>query len=397
MVEWPSVARTVILSTARTPFGRLLGALAPLSAVELGVVAAKAAIERSTIPADEIDYAVFGTVVQAGQGQIPSRQISIGAGLIEEAGSETVNKVCASGLRAVAIGDALIRLGDHDLVLAGGTESMTNAPHLAMGARKGFRFGDASLVDAMLWDGLRDPWRGLQMFEQASLVAAEIGLPREDMDVWSARSHQRAIDAIDSGRMAVEIVPVAIPGRNGETVVDTDEGPRRDTSLEALRRLPPLRPGGSHTAGNSPGVNDGAGALVLASDAEAARRGIEPLATIRSVAYTADRTDRLARVPALAARMALDKAGLTVDAVDVLEVNEAFASVAVNVTRMLGIDEAKVNVNGGAVALGHPIGATGARLIGTVAHELRRRGGGIGVVTICSGGGQGDAMVLEVA
>ncbi len=388
--------RTVILGAARTPFGRLLGGLAPLSAVQLGTVAACGAIERSGIPADELEYCVFGTVVQAGQGHIPSRQISLAAGLREDAGSETVNKVCASGMRAIAVGDALIRVGDHATVLAGGAESMTNAPYLSLGARKGLRFGDASLVDAMLYDGLRDPWTGRQMYEQATTVAAELAIERADMDAWSARSHARAVAAIDAGRLGEEIVPVTISGRKGDTVVDTDEGPRRETSLAALAALKPLSPGGSHTAGNAPGVNDGAAAVVLASEDEARRRGLAPLAVIRSVGYTADRSDRLALVPALAARIALEKAGLTPADVDRLEVNEAFASVALHSTRMLGIAEDRVNVNGGAVALGHPVGASGARLVLTLVYELRRLGGGIGCAAICSGGGQGDAIVVEV-
>jgi acetyl-CoA C-acetyltransferase len=390
------VHRSVILGAARTPFGRLLGGLAPVSAVELGAVAARGAIERSGVDPAEIGYCVFGTVIQAGQGHIPSRQVSLAAGLREDVGSDTVNKVCASGMRAIALADALIRLGEYDTVLAGGMESMTNAPHLARGARKGYRFGDATLVDSMIWDALRDPWSGQQMFEQAAAVGDEIGIERADLDAWSARSHARAIAAIDSGRFAEEIVPVVIPGRRGDTVVDTDEGPRRDTSLEALAALKPLTPGGTHTAGNAPGVNDGAAAVVVASEEEAARRGLKPLAIIRATGCTADRHDRLVRVPALATQIALEKAGLTVGDLDRLEINEAFASVALNSTRMLGISEDRVNVNGGAVALGHPVGASGARLIVTLIHELRRNGGGIGCAAICSGGGQGDAMVIEV-
>jgi acetyl-CoA C-acetyltransferase len=396
MVVLPAVHRTVILGAARTPFGRLLGALAPVSAVELGAVAARGAIERGGVPAGEIGYSVYGTVIQAGQGHIPSRQVSIAAGLREDVGSDTVNKVCASGMRAIALADALVRLGDYDTVLAGGMESMTNAPHLALGARKGYRFGDAALVDSMVWDALRDPWCGKQMFEQASAVGDEIGIDRADLDAWSARSHARAIAAIDGGRFAEEIVPVQVPGRKGDTVVDTDEGPRRDTSVEALAALKPLVPGGTHTAGNSPGVNDGAAAVVVASEMEAKRRGLQPVAIIRATACTADRHDRLARVPALAAQMALEKAGVKVGDVDRLEINEAFASVALNSTRMLGLPDERVNVNGGAVALGHPVGASGARLIVTLIYELRRNGGGIGCAAICSGGGQGDAMVIEV-
>ncbi len=396
MVEWPSVHRTVILGAARTPFGKLLGSLAPLTAVELGTVAAKGAIERSGIAASEVDYAAFGTVVQAGQGHIPSRQVTLASGMREDAGSETVNKVCASGLRAIAIADMLVRLGEHATVLAGGMESMTNAPYLAPGARKGFRFGDVKLVDAMLFDGLQDPWRGAQMHEQATAVATQLGIERSAMDAWSARSHERAVAAIDAGRLGEEIVPVVIAGRKGDTVVDTDEGPRRETSLAALEALPALSPGGSHTAGNSPGINDGAGAVVVASEEEAARRGLQPLAVIRSVAYTADRSDRLALVPALAARMAIEKAGLALADIHRFEINEAFASVALHGTRTLEVPEDRVNVNGGAVALGHPIGASGARLIVTLIYELRRLGGGFGCAAICSGGGQGDAMVIEV-
>jgi acetyl-CoA C-acetyltransferase len=387
---------TVIVGAARTPFARLLGALSGVSAVGLGTAAARGAIERSGLQPDDIEYVAFGTVVQAGQGHIPSRQVSIAAGIPEQVGSETVNKVCASGLRAIAIGDALVRLGEHRVILAGGMESMSNAPYLAIGARQGFRFGDVQLVDANQHDGLRDPWTGRVMYEQATAAADELGIAREEQDAWAARSQQRAAAAQAAGRLAEEIVPVAVPGRKGDTIVDADEGIRPDTTPETLATLRPLVPGGTHTAGNSPGVNDGAAAVVLADADEAERRGIAPLARILSVGYTADRHDRLARVPALAARIALEKAGLEASAVDRWEINEAFASVALNSTRMLEVDEGRVNVNGGAVALGHPVGASGARLIVTLAHELRRQGGGIGCAAICSGGGQGDAMVIEV-
>ncbi len=388
--------RTVILGGARTPFARLLGALAPLTAVELGTIAARAAMERAGVEPADVDYCVFGTVVQAGQGQIPSRQVSLAAGLPEQVGSETVNKVCASGLRAIALGDALIRLGDHRLVLAGGMESMTNAPHLAVGARQGYRMGPAPLTDAMQVDGLMDPWTGKHMYEQASQVATELSISREEQDAWAVRSQERAVAAIDDGRLAEEIVPVTVRARKGDTVVDVDEGPRRGSTLEALAALKPLIPNGTHTAGNSPGINDGAGAVVLASEEEADARGLRPLAVIRSVGYTADAPYRLARVPALAIRIALERAGLEVADIDRFEINEAFASVALNSARMLGADEDRVNVNGGAVALGHPIGASGARLVITLVQELRRLGGGLGAVGICSGGGQGDAMILEV-
>jgi acetyl-CoA C-acetyltransferase len=397
MVESIVVTRSVIVSCARTPFGRLLGGLAPLSAVQLGEVAARGALERAGLEPEEVEYGVFGTVMQAGQGHIPSRQVTLGIGIPETVGSETVNKVCASGMRAIAVADALIRLDEHKVILAGGMESMTNAPYMALKARQGYRFGDATLVDAMLWDGLRSPWNGEQMFEQANAVGNELGMERADLDAWALRSHQRAVAAMDAGRLAEEIVPVTISGRRGDTVVDADEGPRRETSAEALAALKPLVPGGTHTAGNSPGVNDGAAAVVVVAEDEAERRGLTPLAVIRGVGYTADRRYRLARAPALASQIALGKAGLSAADVDRFEINEAFASVACNSTDMLGVDPEKVNVNGGAVALGHPLGASGARLIGTLVYELRRSGGGIGCAAICSGGGQGDAMVIEVA
>ena len=392
-----AVSHTVILSAARTPFGRLGGALAHRTAVQLGVVAASAALQRAEVEPGDIDYAVIGQVVQAGAGHIPSRQVTLGIGVPESIGSDTINKVCASGMRAVALADLMVRAGDRRLVLAGGMESMSNAPYLLMRARQGYRFGDGELIDANLHDGLRDPWSGKLMYEQASAVADELGIARADLDAWALRSHERAIAAIDSGRMAEGIVAVEIPGRGGPTLVDTDEAPRRDTTLERLASLAPLdHEHPTHTAGNSPGVNDGAAMLVVA-DAELAReRHLEPLARILANGSTANRHDSLARVPAMAAQIALERAGLTAADMDVVEINEAFASVAVQSSRDLGIDSDRVNVNGGAVALGHPVGASGARLIGTLVYELRRRGGGRGLAAICSGGGQGDAIVIEV-
>jgi acetyl-CoA C-acetyltransferase len=391
-----AVAETVILSAVRTPFGRLGGALATRTAVQLGVVAASAALQRAGVEPDEIDYAVIGQVVQAGAGHIPSRQVTLATGVPEEIGSDTINKVCASGMRAVALADLMVRSGDRRLLLAGGMESMSSAPYLLMRARSGYRFGDGELLDANLRDGLRDPWSGKLMYEQASAVADELGLARGELDEWALRSHQRAIAAIDSGRMAEEIVAVEVPERGGPALVDTDEAPRRDTTLERLAALPPLdHAHPTHTAGNSPGVNDGAAMLVLA-DADLAReRGLEPLARILATGATANRHDSLARVPARAAQIALERAGLTARDMDVIEINEAFASVALQSSRDLGVDPERVNVNGGAVALGHPVGASGARLVGTLMYELRRRGGGRGVAAICSGGGQGDAIVIE--
>jgi acetyl-CoA C-acetyltransferase len=389
--------RTVVLGTARTPFAKLGGGLASLSAPKLGIAAGSAALERSGIEPADVGYVVMGQVLQAGAGQIPSRQVSVGVGLGPGVGSETINKVCASGMRAATLADVLIRAGEHDVILAGGMESMSNAPYLLEKGRFGYTFGDGTLVDSMTSDGLTCTFDGLIMAEQNSKVAAEVGITREQQDAWALRSHQRAVEAIDAGRFADEIVPVTIPGRRGDTVVDTDEGPRRDTSAERLASLPPVfTKDGSTTAGNAPGVNDGAAALVLASEDWARERGLKPLAVIRSSGYVADDFAYLVRTPAAATKVALEKAGLAVSDIDLLEVNEAFCSVALNTVSLLGIDPDRVNVNGGAVALGHPIGASGARLLGTVIHELRRRGGGIGVAALCSGAAQGDATVLEV-
>jgi acetyl-CoA C-acetyltransferase len=387
---------SVILGAARTPFTRLGGSLAPVTAVQLGQAAARAALERAGVEPGEIEYVVFGQVIQAGAGHIPSRQVSLGIGIPEHVGSDTINKVCASGLRAVALADQAIRAGDRRVMLAGGMESMSNAPYLLRKARFGYRFGDDTLIDSMLEDGLRDPWSRKQMYEQASAVADELGLARADLDAWALRSHQRAISAIDGGRFAEEIVGVEVPDRRGTKLVDQDEGPRRETSLEALAALRPLVPEHpTHTAGNSPGVTDGASALVVADEEWARARGLRPLARILGVGATANRHDSLARVPAAASRIALERAGLDASEVARYEINEAFASVALNSSRELGADAEIVNVDGGAVALGHPVGASGARLLTTLIRQLGESGG-IGVAAICSGGGQGDAMVLDV-
>ena len=388
---------SVILGAARTPFTKVGGSLASVPAVALGQAAARGAMERAGVAPEQIGYVIFGQVIQAGAGHIPSRQVSLGVGIPEHVGSDTINKVCASGLRAVALADQAIRAGDRELILAGGMESMSNAPYLLRKARFGYRFGDDALIDSMLEDGLRDPWSRKQMYEQASEVADELGIGRPDLDAWALRSHERAIAAIDAGRFAEEIVPVEVSARRGTTLVELDEGPRRDTSLEALAALRPLVPEHpTHTAGNAPGVTDGAGALVVADEAWAAAQGLTPLARIRGVGSTANRHDSLARVPALAARIALERAGLDVASVDRFEINEAFASVAFQSSLDLGVDPERVNVDGGAVALGHPVGASGARLLVTLVRQLRAAGGGIGVAAICSGGGQGDSMVLEV-
>ncbi len=389
--------KTVILSAARTPIGKLGGGLASVDATELGGTAIKAALERAEVSPDQVQHVVMGQVLQAGQGQIPSRQAQIKAEIPKEVSSETINKVCASGIRAACLLDNAIRAGDLDVGVGGGMESMSKAPYMLKEARFGFRMGDATAIDAMINDGLTNPFSGKQMFVEATEVGDELEMTRADMDRWALRSHQRAIAATDEGRLPEEIVPVTIKSKKGETVVEIDEGPRRDTSLERLAALPGLvGKDGSHTAGNSPGVNDGAGALVLASEDWARGNGRHALATIVAHAQVADDFAYLARTPANAAKKALEKAGLNVDEIDLWEINEAFASVALNSMRTLGLDEEKVNVNGGAVALGHPIGASGARILGSLVLELRRRGGGLGCAAICSGGGQGDAVIVEV-
>jgi acetyl-CoA C-acetyltransferase len=390
------MARTVILGTARTPFGKMGGGLSSVDATELGATAISGALERAQVSPDQVEHVVFGQVLQAGQGQIPSRQAQVKAGIPKEVSSETVNKVCASSLRAVGIVDQAVRAGDLDIAVAGGMESMSRAPYLLPNARFGFRMGDVKALDAMTHDGLTNPFTGKQMASEASDVAAELELTRADMDKFALRSHQLAVQAIDEGRLAEEIVSVTVKSRKGETEVEVDEGPRPEASLETMAKLKPINEGGSHTAGNSPGVNDGAGALVLATDEWAKANGREVLATILAQGAVADDFAYLARTPARAAQQALEKAGLSVDDIDLFEINEAFASVALNSMRMLDVDESKVNVNGGAIALGHPIGASGARLLMTLVNELKRRGGGLGVAAICSGGGQGDAVIVEV-
>jgi acetyl-CoA C-acetyltransferase len=392
--------KTVILGSARTPIGKMGGSLSTLDATELGGLAIAAALERAGVEPEQVEHVVMGQVLQAGQGQIPSRQAQIKAGIPKEVSSETINKVCASGLRASAIIDQAIRAGDMSVGVGGGMESMSKAPYLLPQARFGYRMGDATMLDAMVHDGLTNPFSGKQMFVEATEVGDQLEITRADMDRWALRSHELALKATDEGRMSEEIVSVTIKNRKDPahpTLVEIDEGPRRDTSLEKLAALPGLvGKEGSHTAGNSPGVNDGGGALVLASEEWAQENGKEALAEIVAHAQSANDFAYLATTPASAAKKALEKAGLQPGDIDLWEINEAFASVTLNSIRMLGIDEDRVNVNGGAVALGHPIGASGARILGALVHELRRRGGGYGCAAICSGGGQGDALILKV-
>jgi acetyl-CoA C-acetyltransferase len=383
------MARSVIVSAVRTPFGRLGGGLAKLEATELGSLAIRAGLDRAGIENDEVEYVIMGQVLQAGAGQAPARQAAIGAGLPKEVPADTINKVCASSIRAVQIADSMIRAGDHEVIVTGGMESMSNAPYLLKKARFGYRLGNGELIDHMVFDGLTSSFDRQHMVQQASNVARELGLSREEQDAWAYRSHQRAVAAQDAGRFGDEIVPV------GD--VAADEGPRRDTSLEALAALKPVfDPEGTTTAGNAPGVNDGASCVVVTSEEFAKRRGLTVLATILSQAYVADEFAYLARTPARAGHAALEKAGKSIGDVERVEINEAFSSVALNSTRLLGADEEIVNVNGGAVALGHPIGASGGRIVGTMVHELRRNGGGLGLAAICSGGGGGDALLVEV-
>jgi len=389
--------KTVILGTARTPFGKMGGALSSLGATDLGGHAIAAALERAEVSPGEVQHVVFGQVLQAGQGQVPSRQAQIKGGIPKEVSSETVNKVCASGIRSAGIVDQAVRAGDLDVAVAGGMESMSNAPYLLGKARFGYRMGDAKMLDAMVHDGLTNPFSDRQMFDEATEVGDELEITRPDMDRWALRSHELAIQATDEGKLPEEIVSVTISSRKGDTVVEVDEAPRRQSSLESLAKLPGLTgKEGSHTAGNSPGVNDGAGAVVLASEEWAKANGKTILATIVAQAAVADDFAYLARTPANATKLALERAGLELEDIDLFEINEAFASVAINSVRMLGADESKVNVNGGAIALGHPIGASGARILGSLVRELGRRGGGLGVAAICSGGGQGDAVIVEV-
>jgi acetyl-CoA C-acetyltransferase len=383
------VTQSVIVSAARTPFGRLGGGLADRPATELGAIAIRGALERAGIEPHEPQYVVMGQVLQGGAGQAPARQAAIGAGLPLETPSDTINKVCASSIRAVEIADTMIRSGDAELVVTGGMESMSNAPYILAKARFGYRLGDGSLIDLMTHDGLVSTFDGRHMVEQASFVARELGVSREEQDEWAFRSHRRAVAAIDAGKLHEEIVRV------GD--VDTDESPRRDTTLEKLASLEPVfDPHGTTTAGNAPGVNDGASCVVVASETWARRRGIEPLATILSHGWYAGEVAFLARTPAQASAIALERAGKTIEDVKRVEINEAFSSVAHHSTQLLGADEELVNVNGGAVALGHPIGASGGRILGTMVYELRREGGGLGLAAICSGGGQGDALLIEV-
>lgn len=390
--------KSVIVSAARTPFGRFGGALSSLPAVDLGAIAIRESIARAGIEPTEVEEVIMGMVLQGGAGQIPSRQAAIKAGLAWDVRTETINKVCASGMRAITLADQIIRAGDAEVIVAGGMESMSNAPYALPKARNGLRMGNGEIIDLMVYDGLTCAFHNVHMAVHGSNVAKEYGISREAQDEWALRSHERAIAAIDAGRFADEIIPVSIPQKKGEAIiVDTDEGPRRDTSLEKLAKLPPVfTQDGSITAGNAPGVNDGAGAVVVMSEERAKALGKQPLATILGHAAVGQEAPYIATTPGLAIQALLKKTGLSIHDIDLIEVNEAFAAVVLTSGQIVGWDPNKVNVNGGAIALGHPIGASGARIVMHLAYELKRRGGGLGIASICSGAAQGDAILIQV-
>ena len=392
------MGKTVIVDGARTPFGKFGGALSSLTASELGGVAIQEAIKRAGVKGEEIDEVIMGCVLQGGQGQIVSRQAARNAGLPWSVKTETINKVCASGLRSVTLADQIIRLGEGEVIIAGGMESMSNAPYILPKARWGARMGDASMVDMMVHDGLTCSFTGVHMGTYGNSTATDLELSRSDQDQWAYQSHQRAIQAIEAGRLREEIAPVAVKQRKGDPIlVEQDEAPRKDTTFEKLSSLKPaFDRDGSITAGNAPGINDGAGALVLMSEDKALNGGYSIGAKIIGHAEIAVEAKDFPKTPGLVINELLKKTGKTVDEIDLFEVNEAFAAVALASGKLANLDSDKVNVNGGAVALGHPIGASGTRIILTLMYELKRRGGGIGIASICSGGGQGDAIMIEV-
>jgi acetyl-CoA C-acetyltransferase len=389
---------SVIVNGARTPMGRLLGNLKDVPATRLGSVAIKAALDRSGITPDQVQYVIMGQVLQAGAGQMPARQAAVGAGIPMTTPSLTVNKVCLSGLNAVALADQLIRTGEFDIIVAGGMESMTNAPHLLRGQRQGYKYGDVTLVDHMALDGLTDAYDGLSMGESTDRHNRHRGISREEQDAFGARSHQLAAAAQKNGAFAEEIAPVEIPQRRGEPIVIAeDEGVRGDASLETMAKLrPAFAADGTITAGTSSPISDGACAVVVMSRAKAEELGLTWLAEIGAHGNVAGPDNSLHAQPANAIRQALAKQGLSVSDLDLIEINEAFAAVGIHSTRDLGVGEDIVNVNGGAIALGHPIGMSGARLVLSLALELRRRGGGLGAAALCGGGGQGDALIIRV-
>ncbi len=389
---------SVIVAGARTPIGKLAGALKDFTAMDLGGIAIKAALERSGVPGDQVDYVIMGHVLQAGQGQITARQAAVKGGIPMDVPALTINKVCLSGLDAIALADQLIRAGEVEIVVAGGMESMTNAPYLLPKARQGYRYGNAEILDATFHDGLFDAFDQVPMGEGTERHNGRFGLTREEQDEFAARSHELAAAAIKEGRFAEEIVPVEIPQRKGDPiVVSEDEGVRPGTTSETLAKLrPAFTKDGTISAGNASQISDGAAAVVVMSRSRAQELGLSYLAEIGAHGIVAGPDTSLQEQPANAIKKALAKEGLSVDQVDLFELNEAFAAVGIVSTRALGVEPDKVNPNGGAIALGHPIGASGARVVLHLAHELKRRGGGLGAAALCGGGGQGDALIVHV-
>jgi acetyl-CoA C-acetyltransferase len=390
--------RTVIVSGVRTPFGKFGGGLSSLTASELGGIAIKEALKRASVNAEEVGEVIMGSVLQGGQGQIPSRQAARHADIPWNVKTETINKVCASGMRSVTLADQIIRAGDEEVIVAGGMESMSNAPYFMPKARWGLRMGDAKVQDLMVHDGLTCSFTGVHMGTYGNETASDLEISREAQDEWALRSHKRTVAAIESGKLGEEIVSVEIPQRKGDPLkIEHDEAPRKDTSIERLSKLKPVfNQAGTITAGNAPGVNDGAGALVLMSEERAKQEGKQPIAAIIGHSSIALEAKDFPKTPGLVILELLKKTGKKLEEIDLFEINEAFSAVALASNQLAGLDPEKVNVNGGAVALGHPIGASGARIIITLIHELKRRGGGIGIAAICSGGGQGDAIMVEV-
>jgi len=391
------VKKAVIVAGARTPFGKFGGSLKSFTASQLGGKAIQAAIERANIDVEHIDQVIMGNVLQGGQGQIPSRQAAKEAGIPWHVKTETINKVCASGLRSLTLANQLIRLGDEEVIVAGGMESMSNAPYFLPDARWGYRMGDQRVVDMMVHDGLTCSFTGVHMGMYGNETAKELQISRKEQDEWAYRSHMRAIDANEKGKFKAELTPIKVSQRKDSLIVERDEAPRKDTSLEKLASLQPVfGANGTITAGNAPGVNDGACAFVVMSEEKAKRLNIEPLATIISHAEVAVEPKDFPRTPGLVIQKLLEKTNKSKEDIALFEINEAFAAVALASIKVAGLEAEKVNVNGGAIALGHPIGASGARIVLTLIYELKRRGGGLGIAAICSGGGQGDAILLEV-
>ncbi|QHY98189.1 putative acetyl-CoA acetyltransferase [Streptomyces sp. S4.7] len=389
---------SVIVAGARTPMGRLLGSLKSFSGADLGGFAIKAALERAGVTGAQVQYVIMGQVLQAGAGQIPARQAAVKAGVPMDVPALTINKVCLSGLDAIALADQLIRAGEFDIVVAGGQESMTNAPHLLPKSREGYKYGAIEMLDAMAYDGLTDPFESIAMGASTEKHNTRLAIARPEQDEVAAQSHQRAAAAQKNGVFQAEITPVEIPQRKGDPVVfDQDEGIRPETTVESLGRLrPAFAKDGTITAGSASQISDGAAAVVVMSKAKALELGLEWIAEIGAHGNVAGPDNSLQSQPANAIRHALKKEGIAVDDLDLIEMNEAFAAVAVQSTKELGVSPEKVNVNGGAIALGHPIGMSGARLVLHLALELKRRGGGVGAAALCGGGGQGDALIVRV-